>query len=120
LNCPSCDQHFTRLGGLIRHVENRECKPAADRTEFLERVQEKTAHYDNPANMRHRVEYGQTSGDFRDDDLLTFEHNDIDKDIDGVHVSQQPGKYSPFKERFPAVLCWCNFPGYSYYRPRQF
>ena len=63
INCPGCYKHFTRLGGLMSHIELTECKYF--RKETLEQSRKaKEEWYANAHNARNYVAYGRTAGDF--------------------------------------------------------
>jgi hypothetical protein len=63
MNCPGCGKHFTRLGGLMSHIELTEC--AFFKKEELEKNRKlKQEWYSNAQNARNFMDYGRTAGDF--------------------------------------------------------
>lgn len=63
IHCPGCGKHFTRLGGMMSHIELAECKNMPK--EYLEYARKsKEKWYTNAQNARNFRDYGRTAGDF--------------------------------------------------------
>jgi len=63
MSCPGCNKHFTRLGGLMSHIELAECKYF--QREIVEKNRKmKQNWYSNAQNARNFQDYGRTAGDF--------------------------------------------------------
>jgi len=63
MDCPGCGKHFTRLGGLMSHIELTEC--AFFKKDVFEKNRKmKQEWYSNQQNVRNFVDYGRTAGDF--------------------------------------------------------
>ena len=63
MDCPGCGKHFTRLGGLMSHIELTEC--AFFKKDVFEKNRKmKQEWYSNQQNVRNFLDYGRTAGDF--------------------------------------------------------
>jgi hypothetical protein len=73
LECPGCHQVFTRLGALISHLDLTECKSLKNHDkpfDLAAAVQEKMTQGESYRAMRNFLEYGRSSGHFRDDEPM--------------------------------------------------
>jgi hypothetical protein len=77
LNCPGCGTHFTRMGGLMSHIELTECR-GFGRERLEQARKEKEAWHANYTNARNFQDYGRTAGEFANQSPNPF----------GVHTSK--------------------------------
>jgi len=63
LNCSTCNQRFTRLGGLIYHIENGQCE-AISKATFKQTLLENQKKEDDQERQRAFLLYGHIAGDF--------------------------------------------------------
>ncbi|RDL32024.1 uncharacterized protein BP5553_09426 [Venustampulla echinocandica] len=69
LSCPGCQTVFTRLGGLISHIESKQCSSLVV-PDFKERLEERKVFYDNHAEVRTHLGTSITTGNLGDHTAL--------------------------------------------------
>ncbi|RDW88445.1 hypothetical protein BP6252_00477 [Coleophoma cylindrospora] len=66
LECPGCHENFTRVGGLINHIEHKLC-PVIDAERFEQERLRKQDWHENYENARTFAEYGPGYEDLADE-----------------------------------------------------
>jgi hypothetical protein len=92
LDCPGCGKHFTRVGGLMCHIELNECK-GLDKEQLEKARKQKQEWYNNYQNARNFQDYGRTAGEFSNRSPMPFKANAVVASGAGAGVAETPGVF---------------------------